>query len=524
MKKKVYSFIMSVVAIILSAALTLPLFACSGNDEEETPTASPQAQNFVNYVIRIETPITLDSEAFVDGALILYEHLSDADKQNADVVSYKATLDGYKEQVTELLAQKAEQDAAAEREKKRNAFTAAVRALPKSGDLQLSDKAAVEAAKALYAALDADSKTTVTASYNRLMQAEAEIKELERLDYLAKQRAAAEKFIADVNGLGEITLESNYTLRDIEYAYKNLSAEALAVEGVAEAKQKLDEAKAEYQDLKDAKDVEDFNKKVKALPKPEDIALSDRKGIVDAESLYKNMSDAAKSGTGVAESYEKLVGCRERYDVLFLEDQKIKVKEFIAVAEKVPTDIENVNIEWYVYLDPVGDAYEVLSDASKALPEVQAACERWDAAQIAFNRLGYEKLPLGKGALLEFSGDTPPFLVLAQANFFPALQNHYGVKSIPALAEYAYIMLNVYVDGKLEGRGRIEFDDPSIINDGHIIRHDPIIRELKKLSQTNSNIKSGANFSFTLSFADKNMEYIPSRESVRTPQKNTYTW
>lgn len=523
MKSKARAFLIMISAA-LAFVLPTALVGCGG--KTETPAVTPYAiKNFVNFVTRIETPITIDSEADIDAGYIIYEHLSDTYKNNKDVQKSKTVLDGYKAQFDVIKAEQDRLDAEASAAQKRSRFEKAVQRLPDADSLKIGDRDAVDAAYELYEKLDEPSRAvpSVAAAYQRLQIADEKVAELEEAARLAALQAKAKEFADGVALLveDEITLDSANDLEDLEYLYESLPDETKEYANVVAAKEKLDTAKAEYQALKDESDVEEFLSRVEELPAAADITLENERDIVRAESLYDDMSDAAKAADGVAEAREKLAAAREKYDVLFAEAEKIKIREFIEAANAVPEDVSSVDITWFDVLDNAREKYWALSRASQALPEVEEAFNRWDKAQTAFDKLGFEQVPMSSTGI-SLSGDSPSHIVFDK-RAVDSLLEFFQVSSRAELDNKAVLELNVYIDGKYVGTADVKFsllfDNGSMILFGNDVKN-----ALQTLSATNEKVVSGANYSFSVSFRDKNGEYIPSRESKLSGVKNNYTW
>ena len=527
MRNKVLTTMMSIFAVALSLILPMNLFGCADETPQKPQAVTPYAiKNFVNFVTNIQTPITVDSGAEIEAGYIIYEHLKDEYKNNKDVQGQKEILDDYKAQYEVIKAEQDRLDAEAEQAAARSRFEKAVERIPGEDKLTVGDKTAIAAAYALYEKLDAASRdvASVKSAYAKLQAADKKVRELEEEARLAAIKQKADEFVNGVDELTEddITLASKSAIEDLQYLYDKLPDEAKEYDSVIEAKQKLDAAAEEYKALKDESDVKEFLKLIKALPSSEDITLDHGRDIVAIETLYENMSEEAKSVDGVAEAHKKLVAARNKYDELFAEAEKIKIQEFIEAANAVPLDIENVDITWFDVLNNASEKYWALSYASQSLPEVLEAVKRWDAAQTAFDKKGYKRIPMTNPGMA-LSGDNPPHLVLQlHENMLKPILNFYGVATLAELDNHAVLVLNVYVDGTLTGKADIAF--ASLINEGHILPNTAIVNALKALSATNDKIVSGSNFSFSLSVRDKNNEHIPSAETAVSASKNTYTW
>ena len=527
MKRKARAFILLILAA-LSFVFPTALVGCG--KKSDTAAVTPYAiKNFVNFVTRIETPITIDSEADIDAGFIIYEHLSETHKADKDVQSSKSVLDGYKAQFDVIKAEQDRLDAEALQAAHRSRFEKAVGRLPDIEELAIKDKAAVEAAFTLYENLDEASRAvpSVSTAYARLQNARRTIAELEHQAQLEEMRKKAQEFVdgvellfADEDG---ITLESASDIKYLTGLYKNLPDEAKEYENVVEAKAKLDEATEVYQGLKDENDAEAFLELIDKLPEAADITLDDEPEIKKAESLYDDMSEAAKAADGVPEAYEKLLAARKKFDILFAAAEVVRIQEFIDAANEVPENVSSVNITWYKLLDFVGEKYWALSRASQSLPEVEAAFARWDKAQTAFDRLGFEQLPMSSNGI-SLSGDSPSHIVFDK-KAVDSLLAFFAVDSLAELDNKAKLGINVYIDGEYVDTAFVKFS--LLFDNGSMILYGNDVRDaLKELSKTNAKVVSGANYSFSVSFWDKKeeYEYIPSKETKVSVSKNNYTW
>ncbi len=512
---------------VFTALLLIVCFAFAGCDtkppvEPDDPTVTQNTQTFIGMVNKIQTPVAIESGANINVALLIYDALNDAEKSNPEVAQCKEKLDGYKATYDVL---KAEADAKAEQERDERAkqrFITAVNNLPEK--LTVRNRSDIIAAQELFYALKEELKThaAVVDAYQRLDAADAEVTELERLAHEAEVREAAESFIAGVEeleALEEITLEAEDAVEELQSRYENFDDEIKEYEGVEAAKAKLDAVAAEVKVLRDAADIEELIELAEALVPVEEITLESERKIMTAESKYEYMSDEAKAGGGVAEALEKIAAARARYDELFAAAEKIRVEQFIAAANEVGTDIENVNIKWFDVLDKASAAYYALTDESQALPEVEEAFARWDAAQREFDKKGYKQIPISDPLLL-FSGHTEnPFLVLQnENNIINPLLDFFKADGLYEIDDTVTVWLNVYVNGEYAARGALKPSDLS-----HEIHPDKIKAALSAAAADSDKIVSGGSFQFTLSVEDNAGTYIPSRETKLSAAK-AYRW
>ncbi len=516
--------------------LTSCLFgACSTEEEQSAVTVTQNTQTFITIVSQIPDSVKVDDGLQIEVALLVYEHLNDAEKGNPEVSASKTRLDGLK---TKYDGVKAEADKNAEiaRENKLVAdFIDAVDELS-SKKLKLEDEETVAELMEKYEQLkdESKSKSEVYTAYSALLDAEDEIAELKEAARQEVIAATAKKFKDSVEDLleaieeaddknkNQVILDAGDTIEDLYYDYDEFEDEVKAYAGVAEAKAKLDQLNEEYVVLKDAKDVEDFLKLVEALsPVETAVTIQSKDTVTKAEGIYKNMSTAAKTEEGVADAYEVLQQARAKYDELFAAAEEIRIQQFIEAANNVRTNIEDLDILWYDELEAASQAYYALDYKSLSRPEVQQAYERWNAAQRVFDQKGYKHIPMGEPNVV-YSGDVPPDIVLQEhAKMLGPVVELYNLSSYTEISQYAKVWLYVYVDGTYIDRG--ELNTANFSNGGHNIPGSEIVKVLKALSAEYSEITSGANFSFAINFEDRENKYIPSAKT-KVSQPKVYNW
>ena len=86
------------------------------------------------------------------------------------------------------------------------------------------------------------------------------------------------------------------------------------------------------------------------------------------------------------------------------------------------------------------------------------------------------------------------------------------------LSQYVTMWLNVYVGGVYVGEAEMD-----IAAAGHIIANTIVVNCLKEVAATHHDVVSGAKFSFSIYFKDKNNEYIPSA-ATKVSEEKVYTW
>lgn len=523
MKRKKLIKLLSVFGLVL--ALVFPTLVACSSDNTETPITPYPISNFVNYVTRIQTPITLDSEADIEAGLIIYDHLSETYKNNKDVKSKKQELDEYKATFDVLKAEQDALDAAALKESQRKRFERAVSNLPQLDKLSVNDRTAITAAYELYEILDAESRKvqSVIGAYLTLQDADGVVAALEEEKRIQEIHDKAQKFVDGVESLveEEISLESERDIEDLLYDYENLPDEAKEFEEVVAAKVKLDEAYSEYKELKDESDVEEFLKMIEDLPDTEDITLDDRKSIVDAETLYEYMSDEAKTADDVPEAHDKLVAAREKYDELYEADQLIRIQLFIEAVNAIPTDTSNVDMSWFDVLDNASSRYKDLSVASQKNPDVEEAYNRWNAVQTVFDKKGYKRV----------STSTLSFWIAADGNFVvgdpdavnsykTSLCTLYELSNAGELDSVTDIIVKVYDNGNYIDSFKLELSDISA-GPGHIILCANITNGLRTISDS---LVHNTAYSFSYYIADETGEYINSPETNIVATTYVYSW
>ena len=517
-RNRIFAVVLAIVTF-----LSITVFSACKKPEEEQEYLTQRMQNFVDAVEAIQTPITLNSGAAIDAAYVAYAFLDEFERDSKTVAEHKTILDGYQSQYVALKGsddQKEKEDPVFDEQKDLiSAFIAAVNALPAGAQLTLDHRTAINGAYEIYSRLDVVSKedASVIKAYVKLSNANEYVTALEYEANLEIWQQAADQFIRAVADIDEVTIDSGDVLEDLLYEYKNFPDGVKNIGGMNEAKATLDEKYQEYLVLRDEYDIEQFVAAVRKIGRTE-VTLSSEGDILKAESIYKYMSDNAKKNSSVVSSYKKLCTYRAQFDELFAIAEAEKIARFIQAANKIPTDIENVDITWYQVLYEASQAYFALSFDSMTLPEVEAAFKRWDAAQSAFDKMGYQKIP-DFSVNIVFSADSVPFIVmqLFVENTAP-IREFYGVSTNAQLQQYAALYLDIYVDGVYVTKTEINMN--SLAN-GFILQN--VNTLLRNLSAKNSQIIGGANFSFAVHFEDRAQERIPTSQTTVSKVYN-YTW
>lgn len=511
-------------AAALAAFLFLSAVMLSGCGKSGGETKITQvAQSFVTSVRQIETPITIASGQKIDAAYLIYEILNEKERNFPEVADSKTVLDGYKKEFDVIKAAADEREELEKEAARVEAFLKACAELPDAESVTLDDREAVDGALALYAPLNEQSRqdTNVAKAYEQLSACDERITALENAAHEQEVAETASAFIQSVEEIGEVTLDSIDAIEDLLYDYEYFTQEVKDYEGVAEAKAALDGAYARYLLLKDESDVRAYLDMVEKLkPVETAITLQSEGDIEDAEVAYEELSETAKGFDGVSDAKAVVELARQKYDALFAVAEEERVKEFIAAAEKVGTDLENVDITWYEVLHRASVAYSALTLDSQEREDVRAAFDRWNAAQTVFDQKGYRQIPMVDPNIL-FSGHAVnPIIVLQmEENMLRPVREFYGVSSNGELAQKIKVWLNVYVGDEYVSRAELP-----VSSLGHEIASDLVIGCLKEIAANNPSVTSGTKFKFSIYFEDREgVDVIPSNPTKISAEK-PYTW
>lgn len=517
MSKKIFAIALSIMLLVSMCLVS----AC--DDTVETEVLNARQQAFVDAVEAIETPITLDSGVAIDAAYSAYAFLDEYDRDSKTVADSKALLDGYQTEYTALKSsssgnQGGDNTDNSVQEELIARFLAAVEALPALDDLTLDDRKAINNAYTSYDRLSEESKQNkdVISAYSKLQQLDNRVSELEEMANQETWQRMADEFISAVADIGDVTLETGALLEDLLFQYSKFPDGVKNIGGVAEAKEILDAKYARYQGLKDQDDIQKFVSAVRSIGQ---VTMESEGKIIRAESIYKYLSDSAKSKETVIENYETLVAARATFDALFNEVESQRMARFLEAVSKIRTDLDNVDITWFDALNEAQEAYSALSYKTTLLPEIEEAFEIWSAAQAIFDKLGFKQIPMVDPNLL-YSGDIIPHIVVQnEKKMLDPLRQFYGASSMNELAKQAIAYLNVYVDGVYVDKGELD-----LANLGHIIYNTEVLSILKKLAVEHSEIVSGANLSFSIHFEDREQRYIHSNMTKVSETMSTYIW
>ena len=214
------------------------------------------------------------------------------------------------------------------------------------GNVTLDSAAAIKEAEDAYNALTAAEKADVS-NAGTLTAARA------AYDKLVKDNATADKVIAAINEIGEVTLESESKIVAAEALYAELSDDQKTLVTNYET---LTAARAKYDALKADKDAEDaFNAKVDAIG---DVTLDSKTAIEEAETAYAALTDTQKAA--VADAKAKLDAARAKYDAMAALEAKAK-----PVREAIDA-IGNVTLDSKDKIEAAEAAYNELTEEEKA--------------------------------------------------------------------------------------------------------------------------------------------------------------
>ena len=214
------------------------------------------------------------------------------------------------------------------------------------GNVTLDSAAAIKEAEDAYNALTDAEKADVS-NAGTLTAARA------AYDKLVKDNATADKVIAAINEIGEVTLESESKIVAAEALYAELSDDQKTLVTNYET---LTAARAKYDALKADKDAEDaFNAKVDAIG---DVTLDSKAAIEEAETAYAALTDTQKAA--VADAKAKLDAARAKYDAMAALEAKAK-----PVREAIDA-IGDVTLESKDKIEAAEAAYNALTEEEKA--------------------------------------------------------------------------------------------------------------------------------------------------------------
>lgn len=295
--------------------------------------------------------ITLNNKSDVQAARAAYDALSSSDQTK--VTNY-SKLTAAEAKIAEL---EANQTAA-------NKVIKLINDLPST--IHLSDKQAVEEARAAYNALTAAQKNLVT-NYDRLLRAEAAIAQLEAEQAEIEMNKAAAKVVVDlIDALPTpITLTDKDAVKAARTAYNNLTADQ---KGYVTNYDKLLAAEAAIAELeaaeKEKAEVNAVIALINAIPNP--VTLEDKSTVEAAREAYDALSPAQKESVV---NYKTLTDAEATIAALEAlqeadEADRAAADTVIALIAAIP---DPVTLEDKGEVEAAREAYNALTDIQKQL-------------------------------------------------------------------------------------------------------------------------------------------------------------
>ena len=298
--------------------------------------------------------VTLDSEAAIVAAEAAYANLTDVQK---GLVTNSATLTAARAAYDKLVTDKAAADAV-------------IAQINGIDDVTLSSQAAIEAAETAYANLTQDQKDLVT-NYATLTAARTAYNEL------VADKAAADAVIAQINGIGDVTLSSQAAIEAAENAYAALTqTQKDQVTNYAT----LTAARTAYDKLVADKAAADAV--IAQIDAIGTVALESVSDIVTAETAYAALTPDQKA---LVTNHATLIAARARYDELKAAADKAEIDQ--AAADGVIAKIEaigEVTLASKTAIEDAENAYAALTPDQKALVTNEATLT---AARATYNNL-----------------------------------------------------------------------------------------------------------------------------------------
>ncbi len=271
-----------------------------------------------------------------------------------------------------------------------------IAALPATEALQLSDKAAVVAARASYNALNSEQRAGIS-NYDLLLAAEVKISQLE-IDH-------AKSLIAALPAPDALQLSDKDAVAAARAAYNALTpAQKSSIDNYS----LLVAVEDKMTDIEARAAAQTFDSMVAALPAPDNITYADLAAAQAALNAYLAMSDLAKGYT-TASMVEKLSGV---FDVLApLQSAQLKSDHVASLIDALPATAD-ITLSHKAAVEAAKEAYEALSEAEKTLVAVdkaaklQAAVDRIaqliaETPAVASVSLTVEKFTIGQGFYIE---------------------------------------------------------------------------------------------------------------------------
>ncbi len=223
------------------------------------------------------------------------------------------------------------------------------------GTVTLDSEEAITEAKAAYAALT-DAQKALVSNYAKLTAAEAEWAELKKT---ADDKAVAQTVINLIEGIGNVSLESEEAIAEAKAAYVGLTDEQKALVSNYD---KLTEAEAEWAELKKtAADEAAAQTVIDLIEEIGTVTLDSEEVIAEAKSAYAELSNVQKA---LVSNYEKLTAAETTLAQLKkAAADKVAAQEVIDLIEEIGT----VTLESEEAITEAKATYAALTDEQKAL-------------------------------------------------------------------------------------------------------------------------------------------------------------
>ena len=217
-------------------------------------------------------------------------------------------------------------------------------------------------------------------AFNRLVALE------ELYNEYIKLYNGVESFVSRVDEIPyNLTINDERAIVLAEESYRKLSDEQKAMLGVAQAYERLCDARSDFdalyaQTIEDEKNriAKEFIDLVEALPSVEFVTLKDESAITYASSVYEALAENIKEMTNVITANEKLQAIVNRYNELVENpsiNDEIMAAVFLNAADNLPL-IEDITTNNSAAIFAANDAYKALPASSKLLASVVSAYEK----------------------------------------------------------------------------------------------------------------------------------------------------
>lgn len=308
------------------ATVTAISNSSTGLSAKITVTVTDKAKDVKDKVDALGE-ITLDSKADIDAAKAAYDALSDKQKERADTMGVKTSLEAAQDKYDELKEQ-ADKDAADKAAA--DAVSAKIDAIGDVEDITLGSKTAIDDARAAYEGLTEEQKTLVDKDKLKALEnAEKKLTELE----LTKAKEDAKADISSYKNMDDYRDQQKQELADIiadagEAIDKADDKEAIE-EIITSAKDEMDKVKTDDQLTEeeeqaakaeaDKKAAEEVDALIDAVGSLDDITLDSIEAINKATDAYNKLTDDQKR---LVQGLDKLNAVVDKYESLKADSDK----------------------------------------------------------------------------------------------------------------------------------------------------------------------------------------------------------